>query len=111
QAMYKDFNLKAEYYFARRDFGGRALKGDGGYAQANYRLNRRWIAGFRADYVDDYGAGGEVYQLVPSLTWWQTEWVFFRLQYNYVKPQDGDGNHTVLLQTIWSVGPHRHETY
>jgi hypothetical protein len=109
--MYKDFNLKAEYYFARRDLGGSELKGDGGYVQANYRLNRRWIAGFRADYLDDYGAGGEVYQLVPSLTWWQTEWVFFRLQYNYVKPQDGDGNHTVLLQTVWSVGPHRHETY
>lgn len=111
QAMYKDFNLKAEWYFARRDFGANALKGDGGYVQANYRLNRRWIAGFRADYLDDYGAGGEVYQLVPSLTWWQTEWVFFRLQYNYLKPEAGDGNHTVLLQTVWSVGPHRHETY
>jgi hypothetical protein len=111
QAMYKDFNLKAEYYFARREFVGSELTGDGGSVQANYRLNRRWIAGFRADYLDDYGAGGEYYQLVPSLTWWQTEWVFFRLQYNYLKPRDGDGNHTVLFQTIWSVGPHRHETY
>jgi hypothetical protein len=111
QAMYKDFNLKAEYYFARREFAGSELKGEGGYVQTNFRLNRRWIVGFRADYLDDYGGGGEFYQLVPSLTWWQTEWVFFRLQYNYLKPRDGDGNHTVLLQTIWSVGPHRHETY
>ncbi|MGD2151974.1 MAG: hypothetical protein PVG79_01825 [Gemmatimonadales bacterium] len=111
QAMYKDFALKAEYYFARREFPGSKLTGDGGYVQANYRLNRRWIAGFRADYLDDYGVGGEFYQLVPSLTWWQTEWVFFRLQYTYLKPEDGDGSHTVLLQTIWSVGPHRHEEY
>jgi hypothetical protein len=110
-AMYKDFNLKAEWYFARREFAGSRLKGDGGYVQANYRLNRRWIAGLRVDYLDDYGGGGEFYQLVPSLTWWQTEWVFFRLQYNYLKPENGDGNHTILLQTIWSVGPHRHETY
>ncbi len=111
RAMYQDLNLKAEWYFARRDFGGGDAKGDGGYVQANYRLNRRWIAGFRADYLDNYGAGGEMYQLVPSLTWWQSEWVFFRLQYNYLKPEGGDGNHTVLLQTVWSVGPHRHETY
>jgi len=111
QAMYKDFNLKAEYYLARREFAGSKLTGDGGYVQANYRLNRRWIVGFRADYLDDYGVGGEFYQLVPSLTWWQTEWVFFRLQYNYLKPENGDGSHTVLLQTIWSVGPHRHEEY
>lgn len=111
QAMYKDFNFKAAYYFARREFAGSSLTGDGGYVQVNYRLNRRWIAGFRADYLDDYGAGGEYYQLVPSLTWWQTEWVFFRLQYNYLKPENGDASHTVLLQTIWSVGPHRHEEY
>jgi hypothetical protein len=111
RGMYQDLNLKAEWYFAQREFSGSTLKGNGGYFQANYRLNRRWIVGFRADYLDNYGYGGEMYQLVPSLTWWQTEWVFFRLQYNYLKPEDGGDNHTILLQTVWAIGPHRHETY
>jgi len=37
--------------------------------------------------------------------------VFLRLQYNYLKPDDGKANHTLLLQTVWAVGPHKHETY
>lgn len=111
RALYRDFSLKGEWYYARRDFGSTDLTGDGGYVQANYRLNRRWIAGLRADYLDNYGEGGELYQLVPSLTWWQSEWVFFRLQYNFVKPENGDGSHTVLLQTVWAMGPHKHEAY
>ena len=93
------------------DLGPDDLTGNGGYLQANYRLNRRWLAGIRGDYLNNYGAGGELYQVVPSITWWQSEWVFFRLQYNYVKPRDGGGSHTVLLQTVWAVGPHKHETY
>ncbi len=111
RALYRDFNLKGEWYFARRDLGPSALNGDGGYLQANYRFNRRWVAGLRADHLDHYGAGGELYQLVPSLTWWQSEWVYFRLQYNYVKPRDGQRSHTVLLQTVWAMGPHKHEAY
>jgi hypothetical protein len=111
RALYRDFSLRGEWYFARRDLGASDLTGNGGYLQANNRLNRRWLAGLRVDYLDDYGAGRELYQLVPSITWWQSEWVFFRLQYHYVKPQDGGSSHTVLLQTVWAVGPHKHETY
>ncbi len=66
RAMYQDFNLKAEWYFAQRDFAPGELTGNGGYLQANYRFNRRWIVGFRADYLDHYGAGSELYQLVRA---------------------------------------------
>jgi hypothetical protein len=111
RALYRDFSLKGEWYFARRDLGPSDLSGKGGYIQANFRLNRRWLAGLRGDYLDNYGAGGELYQLVPSITWWQSEWVFFRLQYNYVEPESGGSSHTVLLQAVWAMGPHKHETY
>ncbi len=111
RAMYRDFTLKGEWYFAEKDFGVDELTGNGGTLQANLRLNRRWIVGARADYLDGYGDGAEIIQVVPSLTWWQSEWVFLRLQYNYLKPDDGKANHTVLLQTVWAVGPHKHETY
>ena len=111
RALYRDFSFKGEWYFARQDFGPSELTGDGGYLQASLRLNRRWIAGLRADYLNYYGDDPEVYQLVPSLTWWQSEWVYLRLQYNYLKWEGADGNHTVLLQTVWAMGPHKHETY
>ncbi len=91
--------------------GAEELSGDGGYLQANLRVNRRWVLGARADYLNGFGAGPEILQLVPSLTWWQSEWVFLRLAYHYVKPEEEDGNHTVLFQTVWAVGPHKHEAY
>ena len=57
-----------------------------------------------------YGAT-PILQVVPSVSWWQSEWVRLRLQYNLVKPQGLDASHTVMLQVVWAMGPHKHETY
>jgi hypothetical protein len=65
----------------------------------------------RGDYLEGSDSDPDIYQLVPSLSWWQSEWVRIRLQYNYLKPASGGGNHTVLLQVVWAIGPHRHEAY
>jgi hypothetical protein len=111
RGLYRDLRLAAEWYFARKDFGDPDLNGSGGFVQANYRLNRRWIAGLRGDYLDDYGDGPDIYQIVPTLTWWQSEWIYLRLQYNYLKPQGEKDSHTLILQVVWAIGPHKHETY
>jgi len=111
QALYRDFRLAGEYYWARKNYGTPDLKGSGGYLQANYRLGRRWVTGLRFDFLDDYGEEPDVQMLVPTITWWQSEWVFVRMQYNYVKPDGMDGSHTITAQVVWAVGPHKHETY
>jgi len=114
RVLYQDFQLKGEWYWVEKEFdlpaGGTTL-GRGGWAQANYRFGRRWIAGFRGDYLEARSGDPDIYQLVPSLSWWQSEWVRIRLQYNYLKPASSGGNHTVLLQVVWAIGPHRHESY
>jgi hypothetical protein len=111
RGLYRDFTLKGEWYFANKNYGDEKPNGDGGYIQANYRLNRRWVLGARADYLAYYGDEPEIFQLVPTVTWWQSEWVRLRLQYNYVKPKDSGAGHTVIAQVVWAVGPHKHETY
>jgi hypothetical protein len=111
RALYRDLRIGGEYYFARKDYGDPLLKGNGGYLQGNYRFARRWVAGLRFDYLDDYGNEPKLFMLVPTLTWWQSEWVYLRLQYNYLKPDGGGGNHTVTAQVVWAVGPHKHENY
>ncbi len=111
RALYRDLRLTGEYYWARKDYGDPDLRGNGGYLQGNYRLGRQWIAGLRLDYVDGYGNDPEIYMLVPTVTWWQSEWVYLRLQYNYVKPDGLEASHTVTAQIVWAVGPHKHETY
>lgn len=111
QGRYRDFQLKGEWYLAERDTDVEQLNGAGGYLQANYRLGLRWILGARTDYVDGFGVGPDIFQLVPTLTYWQSEWVRIRLQHNYLKPDGLSGNHTFLLQFVWAMGPDKHETY
>jgi hypothetical protein len=111
QALYRDLRLAGEYYWARKNYGDPNLQGNGGYLQANYRLARRWVTGLRYDFLDDYGNDPNTQMVVPSITWWQSEWIFLRLQYHYVKPSGLDASHTVIAQVVWAVGPHKHETY
>jgi hypothetical protein len=111
RALYQDLNLKGELYLVERDEGVEHFTAKAGYGQVNYRLSRSWIVGARADYAELLEDGDRFYQVAPSITWWQSEWVRLRLQYNYLKPEGLPGNHTVLLQAVWAVGPHKHETY
>ena len=109
--LYQELQIKAEWYWAKRELSLTDQTGNGGSAQATYKLDRRWVVGTRVDYLDNYGSDPTIVMLVPHIDWWQSEWVRIRLQYNYVKPDGEDGNHTFLLQTVFAFGPHRHEAY
>ena len=111
RSLYRELTLKGEWYWVDRDVGPVDLDGSGGWAQASYRWDRRWITGLRADYLDGFGDEPTAWALVPSVTYWQSEWVRFRLQYDFIKQSGLDGHHTVMLQTVFAVGPHKHETY
>ncbi len=111
RALYQAFHLKGEWYFSQQDEAGESVSRQGGYAQANYRLNRRFLLGVRGDYLEGLEVDPNIFQLVPSITWWQSEWVYLRLQYNNLKHAGEVANHTVLLQLVWAIGPHKHETY
>jgi len=109
--LYQELLIKGEWYWARRELSVSEQTGSGGSAQATYRFSRRLVVGTRVDFLDNYGDGPNIVQLVPNIDWWQSEYVRIRFQYNYVKPEGEGGNHTFLLQTVFAVGPHRHENY
>jgi hypothetical protein len=111
QARYRELTLRGEWYWTRRDILDERRSGNGGYGQASMRWSQRWITGVRADWLDGFGEGPTAFQFVPSVSWWQSEWVRLRLQYNLLKRAGFDADHTFLLQTVWAVGPHRHEAY
>ncbi len=111
RARFRELLVKSEWYVARQEIDGVVETGHGGYGQVSYRTGPRWVLGVRADYLDGYGSGPSIVQLVPSVSWWQSEWVRIRLQYNLVKPRGLEASHTALLQVVWAMGPHKHETY
>jgi len=76
-----------------------------------YKLGQRWIAGLRYDYVEQPDGAGVARQLIPSLTLWESEWVYLRAQYTYARTVDARTTNQIALQAVWAVGPHKHETY
>jgi len=86
----------------------------GGFAFVEYRLDRRWLVGLRADYVQRMDeAGTHAWGLSPVLTFWQSEWVRLRLQYSYLRTgrTDRPTEHRVMFLLTWAAGPHKHENY
>ena len=115
QALYHSFLWRSEFYYGNKDLKDGRITAYGGYTNFEYRFAERWKGGVRFDYTQPFeenNSSKDLYQIVPYLTWEQSHWVRFRLQYNY---QDGtevpEAIHTLRFQIVWAVGPHKHDRY
>jgi hypothetical protein len=111
RALYRDWTLRGELLALRKDYGGAVTTKVGGYLSTTYKLDQRWIVGARWDYVEDPRTGLTTQEVVPSLTLWQSEWVFLRAQYTWAKAESLAATNQLALQAVWAIGPHKHETY
>jgi hypothetical protein len=113
RALYRSFTLRAEGYALTREIAGVAETRYGGYVGAQYQLGRRWYAGARYDYVD-LTPDTHQWIMTPHLTWWQSEWVYLRAEWQrQAVPVAGLVDHSdrFVIQAVWAIGPHKHETY
>lgn len=133
RALYRNAEWRSEVYLLNRDIlapdnsGRDNLQAWGAYSYLQTKIARNLDIGIRADYYKpdskDYAnislaplayTADDAYrwQLCPYITWWQSEFVKFRLEYDYA---DGRGmenpEHVFFLQAIFSIGPHKHERY
>jgi len=83
----------------------------GFYSLIDHRISKRFSAGVRVDYVEpldfvDHNTVG----ISPYLTFWQSEFADFRLQYSHTRPADGalEPNHEVFLKANVLIGAHKH---
>jgi hypothetical protein len=111
RAMYHELTVRGELLALNKAVAGTGPTRLGGYVGSTYKLNQRFILGARYDYVESPEFGVVTRQLVPSLTMWQSEWVFLRAQYQWQKIANAQANHQIALQAVWAIGPHKHETY
>jgi hypothetical protein len=103
RALYREWTVRTELYRLDKRRGGVSDARYGAYAGTTYRLDRRWIVGLRADYAESPEGPLTIERaLIPTVTWWQSEWVFVRAE---LLPRG------LALQAVWSIGPHKHETY
>jgi hypothetical protein len=122
QAKYKGFTWRSEFLYAYKevldsDLSDAVIKSWGVYSYMQIKPIRNWYFGVRGDLTQPFQMDNEgeyTWGVVPYITWWQSPWVRFRLEYDYIDWADMTGmepEHRVFLQTTFSVGPHKHERY
>ena len=111
RAMYHEWTLRGELLALQKEVAGVGPTRLGGYASTTYKLNQRFIAGLRYDYVESPEFGEITRQIIPSITMWQSEWVFLRAQYQWQRVANATATNQFALQAVWAIGPHKHETY
>ncbi|HEY6854281.1 MAG TPA: hypothetical protein VI139_08535 [Gemmatimonadales bacterium] len=111
RANYREWTLRGELFSLKKETAGVGSWRLGGYASTTYKLNQRVILGAAYNYVEAPLDGSVTRQVIPSLTWWESEWVFLRAQYRYEKNPLAGTSHQLAFQAVWAIGPHKHETY
>ncbi len=112
------FNVNRKESFVVDDATGRfnSIDGNvwGGYGLIDFRISSQWAAGFRLDDVEivdrpvaspnhaDLGYTG-------YLTFYQSEFARWRLQFTHLDLTNGSADNQVWLQGTFGVGEHKHK--
>jgi hypothetical protein len=94
-------------------YGGPSRDYTGGYVFARYQLTQRGVLGARYDRLQDPLADGRTFQAASALLeFFPSEFsrlvaAYERVQQPGVGPQRTTGVNRVLLQAVFSLGPHR----
>lgn len=91
---------------------GREAAG-GFWSLAEMRLSPSWLVGARFDRVRSPEEPDVTQWLFsPTLTWWQSEFVRLRAEYDLLSGfEEEDRSGMFLLQVTFAMGPHKHATY
>jgi hypothetical protein len=115
QARYHSFIWRSELYYANKNLINDRIKVFGGYSYIEYKFDLQWQVGTRFDYTQPFETNNSQkysYQIVPYITWWQSNWVRLRLQYNYLNGTEiPTAQNTIRLQVVFAAGPHKHDRY
>ncbi len=108
----QDLTIRAEGYQLHSKQAGIVEERYGGFADVQYKAGRRWVLGARYDRVEEArGPRTTEWRLTPAITWWESEFVFLRLQGQHRRVVAGGKSDDATLQVVWAMGPHKHETY
>ena len=103
---------RAEGMWLHKETASEDLRGWGVYSYLQYQFGASWFVGLRGDLVQPVWDDDKLlWQVVPYATFWQSEFVYVRLEASHGQIA-ADGHDTrVLLQINWAAGPHKHEKY
>jgi hypothetical protein len=111
-ATRRDITFRAEGYRLRATDLGATTNRYGAFLDLSARTSRRWIFGARYDHVEaPRGPEDTEWRITPNITWWQSEFVYLRLEGEHRNTELAGSRNMLTLQAVWAMGPHKHETY
>jgi hypothetical protein len=116
KSIYKGLLWRSEFFYLDKEhLLLERIKAWGTYSYVDYRLNRRWSVGLRGDIAQpaiENNSDKYLWQIIPYITFRQSEFVYLRLQYNRLEGKNMDTmDNRFILQINWAIGPHKHEKY
>ncbi len=112
RAKYRGIEWWTEALLSRRDAPGSHIDTWGMFSLVQCRLGARWVCGCRLDYSQFPGDDSlEEYGGAVNVDFWQSEFVFVRLQYTHIERNFDEDDHRIIFQACWAMGPHKHEAY
>ena len=108
----RGITFRAEGYRFHANELGTTTNRYGTFLDLQARASRRWILGARYDYVEaPRGISDTEWRITPNITWWQSEFVYLRLEGEHRNTELEGSRNMLSLQAVWAMGPHKHETY
>jgi len=120
----RSFLFQSELFWGsndRFDEFGDGFRNDsfGMYAYAQQQVAQNWYAGLRYDYTEfpnseDFGAGDESWAFSPYVSYYLTEWIRLRLEYQHRADQingDWESDGTLWFGLTFNIGAHPPHPY
>ncbi len=113
RSRYRDFTFRGGVMVkdpSSATVNARSAKGV--WSMAEMRLSPSWLVGGRYDWVENPDDPDQTASLVsPTLTWWQSEFVRVRAEYDFLRRSFGEDTGKLVMQVTFAMGPHKHENY
>ncbi|HET7584906.1 MAG TPA: hypothetical protein VFK13_08365 [Gemmatimonadaceae bacterium] len=115
RASYRELVVRGAVMTNRRRFDDAPdVNAWGGFLLSEMRYSTRGYVGLRYEYTENPADPSQHASLVaPTLTWWQSEFVRLRAEYDFLQRPFAGGRdlHQLVLQATFAMGPHKHDTY
>jgi Skp family chaperone for outer membrane proteins len=127
RAKYRGVELRGQYIHSDYEAETETFRTDSFFTYLSWKFARRWIVGVRYDdagvpnphvlpQYDELDEDPREVAWSPYLTFWQSEFVRLRAQYQRVSRDfewewGPESDNRVYLQVTFAAGPHKHESY
>jgi len=113
RAKYRELTWRTEALLSRRDDAfGVEQEAWGGYSYLDALVAQNLYLGVRYDWVEDpLEPSRRTQAVVPYLSWWESEFVRLRGEYQRLETDGQGASNRFVLQITWAAGPHKHESY